>query len=178
MEQSVQTTLASFSTRQTTAGMVFLAFDQYGTEYSMWAQALWQELQQHLGQPVVLVYESKPSRDGKTEYRTAKSFQAMNGPVPAPIAPIPVPAVPNVFATAEQPPVAPAVPVATVEYQRLKHPDEQRAIRKAVALNNAVAALPLLEKKPAAPTSKDDLTGPNQVLAIAEVWERWLAGEL
>jgi len=184
-EQQVQTVLAKFDTFQTSKGAIFKAFDQYGTEYATFRQPLWETAKALAGYPVQVTYTAKSSPDGRYENRYLENVEPANGPAqvqPLPAAPNPVPVQANVFAVAEQPPQVsgPAVTQAAAiaagpEYQRAKHPDEQRAIRRAVALQAAVAALPLLDKPLPAPTSKDDMTGPNLVLAIAEVWEAWLA---
>ena len=188
-EQQVQTVLAKFDTFQTSKGAIFKAFDQYGTEYATFRQPLWETAKALAGYPVQVTYTAKSSSDGRYENRYLENVEPANVPVPVqplPAAPNPVPVQANVFAQAEQPQMQPvqasgpavtqaAAIAAGPEYQRAKHPDEQRAIRKAVALQAAVATLPNLEKKLPAPTSADDMTGPNLVLAIAEVWERWLA---
>jgi len=175
MEQQLQTVLAKFDTIQTSKGPIFKVYDQYGTEYATFRQPVWETAKALTGQPVVITFTAKNSPDGRFENRYLEGVEPANGPVqvqPLPAAPNPVPVQANVFAMAEQPQAQPppppqfTAPPATQEYQRAKHPDEQAAIRKAVALQAAVNTLPNLETK---------LTDPNQVLAIAEVWERWLA---
>src|SRR5262252_6855345 len=129
MEQQVQTVLAKFDTKQTRSGWLYKAFDQYGTEYSTFRQAIWESAKAFTGLPVQVTYTTKTSPDGRFEDRYLENVEPANGPVavqPLPNAPNPnlAPAQANVFVQAEQPTVQPtAVPVATVEYQRAKHPD-------------------------------------------------------
>lgn len=133
-------------------------WDQQGNDWAIWEEPLLNEVKMMIGPPVRLTGEIAPSRDGRFQNRTLRSVELANGAgmgmvTPAAMTPAPL------F------PTQPAEP--TPEYQRQKHPDEQRAIRRAVALNNAVLTLPNLEAK---------LSDPNQVLTIAERWEQWLAG--
>jgi hypothetical protein len=192
MHQQIQTVLQREEVRQTSKGPVHKFFDQNGTEYSTFVAAIGETTRALVGMPVLLTYDSQPSRDGRFENRYIQEVTLANGaqqPLPQqpmqpqqpmgnapagvvmgpPIASFPpfagVPAAPAA------PEMAPAMaePYVPIEYQRPKHPDEQRAIRRAVAQNNAMVVLPYLENK---------LSSPAEALLIAELYERWLAGEV
>jgi len=169
MEQTVIAVFTKFDTAQTKKGTIFKIWDQYGSEWATFNQSVWENAKQYQGVQAKHTGDFVPGADGFSESKWLKNSEPLNGSVSAQ-PPNPVPPQANVFAAAEAQPEPPGpIPVAGPEYQRAKHPNEQRAIRKAVALQAAIATLPNLETK---------LSDPNQVLAIAEVWERWLVGEL
>jgi len=171
MEQIVQTVLARADTGETKKGRIYKLWDQYGTEYATFTPALWEQARTMLNQPVNITADITTNQFGESRY--IRGIQLANGGVqtaPQGLAtPTLAPAIPGVFPDPTASPTASTMEpiVAGPEYQRVKHPIEQRAIRKAVALQAAVATLPNLETP---------LTDPHQVLAIAEVWEQWLAG--
>jgi hypothetical protein len=186
MHQQIQTTLATIEIGQTSKGPIYKFHDSYGTEYTTFRQAIAEQAKVLIGMPAIVTYDSQPSKDGRFENRYLENVELVNGQMGMP-APVPVPQAMGTaplpqgippFAGASQPasvgPQAPEMAPAMAEpyvpqhFQNAKHPEEQLAIRRAVALNNAVLTLPNLENK---------IQSPGEVLAIAEVWERWLAGD-
>jgi hypothetical protein len=166
MQQTVSTVLTRAEPQQTSKGAIFKAWDQYGTEYVTFQQAIWEQARATLNAPVRVTYDSRSSKDGRFEDRYLESVEldgAMPSAQPAP-ALFPQAAQPTPTAQPFPAPTAGAQPAS--EFQRPKHPEEQRAIRRAVALNAAVATLPSLSIP---------VEHPDQVLAIAQNWEAWLA---
>jgi hypothetical protein len=192
-------TLVRFDTQETKRGTIFKAWDQYGSEWATFTQAVWENARRFQGIPAILTEETTVSRDGRFTNKYLQDVRPQDGAViaqaPAPAAPAPQPpaALPPAMNWPQetglpgvqpgipvaQPPVTPPapavtqpIPIAGPEYQRPKHPDEQAAIRRAVALNAAVAVIPHLES-----VKTQGLTDPQgQILAIAEYLEPWLAG--
>jgi hypothetical protein len=194
VEQEMIATLVRFDTQETKKGTIYKAWDQYGSEWATFNQAVWENAKRFQGIPAIHKEDVVTSADGRFTNKYLKDSRPQDGAViaqaPAPAAPAPTPLPPAMNWPQEtslpgvqpgipvaQPQAAPApapapIPVAGPEYQRPKHPDEQAAIRRAVALNAAVAIIPHLES-----VKTQGLTDPQgQILAIAEYLEPWLRG--
>jgi hypothetical protein len=161
MQQSVKTVLTRAEIAQTSKGPIFKTWDQYGTEYATFQQSIWEQARVLLNQPATIVYDSSPSKDGRFENRYLQSVEADGASQVAQPAFAQMPPVTGPVEAVYPVPAVPAQP----EYQRAKHPEEQRAIRRAVALQCAVQTVPHLEV----------FQHPDQVLAVAANWEAWLA---
>ena len=179
MDQQVRMILDKFDKRQTRSGnTIFAIYDQYGTELITWDEPIWLHAIQFHRQPIITTYQDRPSKN--PSFPPSKVFSAValdNGaPViaqaPEPDLPPAAPSLPPAmsFPTAQPTQSTQSIaqiPVAQQEYQRPKHPDEQDAIWRSVALQCAVAALPNLDVE----------IKPALALAVAEMWYGWLKGE-
>jgi len=194
MDQQVRMILDKFDKRQTRSGnTIFAIYDQYGTELITWDEPIWQHAIQFHRQPIITTYQDRPSKNPSFPPSKVFSAVALDNGAQAPViaqAPDPEPDLPPAAQPSLPPamnfpaqtastaqPVATAqpvgawgvqpIPVAQQEYQRPKHPDEQDAIWRSVALQCAVAALPNLDVE----------IKPALALAVAEMWYGWLKGE-
>jgi hypothetical protein len=169
MDQQVQTVLTKFDIAQTSKGPIFKLFDQYGTEYATFVQAVFDDVKTKLGHSVVVTYDTRVGgKQGQYEDRYIKGAVLVNGQAQSQptettqMQPMQaqgtVPVFPGQTSTTD-------VPIAGPEYQRPKHPDDVKSIHRCNAMTNAVGLLAYL---------KEPLTDPAQLLAIEEMIENHL----
>lgn len=145
--------IARVGSRQTSKGEIFLVFDGDNNEYSTWDRGLYDRASVEVGKVAVFKFATTQNR-GFTNYQL-DNFQVVDGASPVVIAPAPA-------AGWGPPPTSPAPPQHT---QNPKHPIDQKAIARAVALQSAVATLPQLA---------EPVTDPAQVTSIADFYFNYL----
>ena len=181
MEQVVSTILTSAEPGQTRAGVIYRVTDQADTVYASWTPAVYETARMYIGRPVLLTYDESQSADGRFTNRNLRLIEPADGQQ-APLSPAQLPGPPGGIQEMIQQQLAPPAPPAPtvqptqplpqftppapppINYQNQKHPEEQQAIRRAVALQAAVNCIPALNKP----------VDPNFLIAIAEYFLEWL----